>query len=177
MDLKNKRVCVICGSSDKINSAFKNSAKDLGKILAENNSEVIYGGGNNGLMGILADSVIANSGKITGIIPEFLKNKNLAHNKLTDLQIVEKLHEREHIMLDNSDVVIALPGSVGTISELFQAITRKQLRINDFEIYLLNIDNYYDNLIFLLNNMIEENFLFNKIEELITIVNSVQNSS
>lgn len=154
-----KSIVVYCGSNPGKNPVYKESAYELGKHLAQKNITVIYGGGNMGLMGRVADGSLQNGGKVTGIIPNFLAKLEVAHKTVTELHFVETMHERKSKMVSVSDGVIALPGGYGTFDELFEILTWSQLKIFDGPIGLLNINGFYDYLLLQLDKMVEEGFL------------------
>ena len=154
-----KSVVVYCGSNPGINPAYQEGAYLLGKELAAKGIRVIYGGGKVGLMGRVADGALAHGGTVTGIIPNFLAKLEVAHKTLTELQLVDTMHERKAKMVSISDGVIALPGGYGTFDELFEILTWAQLRIYDGPVGLLNINGFYDFLLLQLDKMVEEGFL------------------
>lgn len=154
-----KKICVYCGSSTKVNHNYYETARKLGEIFAENNIEGVYGGGSIGLMGTLADSMLACGGKITGVIPRFMVEENWEHNNLSELIVVETMHERKEKMAFMSDAAVALPGGCGTMEELLEAITWKQLGIFTKPIIIVNTNGYFDPLIEMLHKAVEENFM------------------
>jgi uncharacterized protein (TIGR00730 family) len=159
--MKNKRVCIFCASSNHCDQKYLNFAYEFGKIISSSGREIIYGGGNVGMMGKIADGFISvqNHSKIIGVIPDELLNLELGHNGLSELIVVDGMHPREKMMMLESDCIIALPGGCGTFSELLQAITWKRLNIIKSPIIILNYEGYYDGLILQLNKSIEENFM------------------
>lgn len=170
-----KRVCVYCASSSKINPVYFETAKKLGNIFAENDIELIYGGGSVGLMGALADSVMEFGGKVTGVIPRFMCEVEWQHNEITELIITESMHERKEKMANLADAVIALPGGCGTLEELLEVITWKQLGIFNKPIVILNINGYYTHLIAQLNQAVGEHFMIEKHKEMWSVADSVEN--
>ncbi len=154
-----KRITVFCGSSLGNSNIFKNETARLGQIFAERDIELIYGGANVGLMGILADSILKNGGKATGVIPSLIKNKEIAHKRLTKLIVVETMHQRKEKMAELSDGVIALPGGFGTLDEFFEMLTWGQLGLHKKPTAILNINGYYNDLIRLTKNMVKQGFL------------------
>lgn len=153
------RVCVFCASSLKCGNEYHKEAESLGYLLARGDYEIVYGGGKNGLMGKFADVAVEHGAKIIGVIPEFLQNLELGHQNITELKKVATMHEREMFFLKESDAIIALPGGCGTIEELLQAITWKQLGLIDSPIIIVNVKNYYNNLIQMLELSIKEKFM------------------
>jgi uncharacterized protein (TIGR00730 family) len=154
-----KRLCVFCGSSFGVNPIYVKAAKELGIAIAKRNICLVYGGARVGLMGEIASTVIRANGEVIGIIPKDLVDKELAHNGLSDLRIVESMHERKSLMTELSDGFIALPGGFGTIEEIFEVITWAQLSFHDKPCGFLNINGYYDHLIKFLDHSLEENFI------------------
>ncbi len=154
-----KRVCVYCSSSSKIAPAFVDAARELGKIFAKNNIELVYGGGSVGLMGVLADSVLENGGTVIGVIPQFMVEVEWQHNGVTELILTETMHERKEKMAELADAFMALPGGFGTLEELLEIITWKQLGIHSKPIVLLNTEGYYDHLLALFERGADELFV------------------
>ncbi|MGL4293020.1 MAG: TIGR00730 family Rossman fold protein [Bacteroidales bacterium] len=157
--MKINAVCVYCASSSKIKPSYFEAARELGKLLAEKEIDCICGAGRKGLMGALADEVIANGGNVKGIIPRFMYEEGWYHPDITDLILTDSMHERKSMMAENSDAVIAMPGGCGTMEELLEIITWKQLGLYFNPIIILNIDGYYDPLIRMLSAAIEETFM------------------
>jgi len=165
-----KSAAVFCGSRTGKNKLFAKHAEEVGLLLAEKNVQLIYGGGRNGLMGIVADTVLKNKGKVVGVIPSLLNEKEHQHEFLTALHIVEDMHTRKKMMYELSDAAIILPGGFGTMDELFEIITWNQLNIHDKTIVLLNSDGYYNNLIAQLQQMHQEGFLYTAWNESLFII-------
>ncbi len=153
------RVCIFAASSDRVDSAFYDAASRLGTLLADAGIEVIYGGGGIGLMGRLADAVLEKGGRIIGVIPEFMKAEAWGHTEITEVIVTRDMGERKKRMFETSDAVIALPGGIGTIEELTEAITLKQLGLYSGPVIILNTLNYYDSFIEFLEQMISGHFL------------------
>lgn len=152
-------ICVYCASSTQINPRYFEATNRLGKILTKAGLSVVFGGGSTGLMGKLADSMLEAGGKITGVIPQFMCDEDWHHNELTELIVVETMHERKEKMARMADAVIALPGGCGTFEELMEVITWKQLGIFTKPIVILNMDGYYNPLIDMLHRAVEEKFM------------------
>lgn len=152
-------VCVYCASSTRVDPVYINAAKRLGTLLGERGIRVINGAGSIGLMRIISDAVLENSGTVTGVIPRFMMQNGWGHSGLTELIEVETMHERKQIMADQADAVIALPGGCGTLEELLEIITWKQLGLYNGPIVILNINRYFDPLIEMLSRAIEEQFM------------------
>jgi len=153
------RVCVFASSSSLVNSEYGQAASVLGNLLAKNNIEVVFGGGGIGLMGRLADSVIDNGGKITGVIPSFMKDEGWDHPRIRSMIITSDMGERKKTMFSMADGIVALPGGVGTLEELTEAMTLKQLGLFRGPIVILNIRGFYNPLIEFLGQMITGHFL------------------
>ncbi len=168
-----KRITVFCGSSTGNNPNFGLQAQLLGKNLANRNIELVYGGAKVGLMGILAQSVLAHGGKAIGVIPKLLKAKELVLEGLTDLIVVENMHQRKAKMNDLCDGVIALPGGFGTLDELFEMLTWAQLGLHQKPIGLLNIDGFYDSLVALLQTMVAMDILKEQNKQMLLISNNI----
>jgi TIGR00730 family protein len=152
-------VCVYSASSTKINKRYFDAAEELGKLLAENNIRLINGAGGIGLMGAISDSVLSNGGKVTGVIPQFMIEHEWGHTGLTELLVVDNMHQRKQKMADLSDAIIALPGGCGTLEELLEIITWKQLGLYLKPIVILNTNNFYNPLIEMLKRAVDENFM------------------
>jgi uncharacterized protein (TIGR00730 family) len=154
-----KRICVFCGSNPGAEPAYAEAAADLGRLLALRGLTLVYGGGRVGLMGVLADAALAAGGRVTGVIPEALAAKELAHGRLTDLVVVGSMHERKALMSELSDAFIALPGGIGTLEEWFEVWTWSQLGFQPKPCGMLNVAGYYDHLLAFLDHMTAERFL------------------
>jgi uncharacterized protein (TIGR00730 family) len=154
-----RRLCVFCGSNLGINSEYHEAAIAMGRLLAERGIELVYGGGNIGLMGVLADTVLQSNGHVIGVIPESLMTKEVGHHGLTQLRIVKSMHERKAIMSDLSDAFIAMPGGFGTFEEFCEVVTWSQLGIQSKPCGLLNVKGYYDPLLQLFDHAVREGFL------------------
>jgi uncharacterized protein (TIGR00730 family) len=154
-----KRIAVFCGSSMGNDEIFKTITNVLGQALVKRNIELVYGGAKVGIMGAIADSVLTAGGKVTGVLPTFLLTKELAHEGLTELILVNTMHERKSKMNELCDGVLALPGGFGTLEELFEMLTWGQLGLHKKPIALLNINGFYDSLNLLTQTMVEYGFL------------------
>ena len=152
-------ICVFCGSATGVNPIYRKAAVDLGKALAQHSITLIYGGGNVGLMGIVADSVMQHGGKVIGVIPDFLLKREVGHRGITELVIVDSMHERKKKMADLADGFIALPGGWGTLEELAEVLTWRQLQLINNPVAILNVNNFYDALLSQMRHMTEEGFL------------------
>ncbi|NML71011.1 TIGR00730 family Rossman fold protein [Chryseobacterium sp. RP-3-3] len=168
-----KSITVFCGSSFGTDDIFKEQAFLLGQTLAQQRIQLIYGGADAGLMGAVADGALSEGGKATGVLPHFLQSKEIAHKNLTELIIVETMHERKTKMNDLCDGVIVLPGGYGTLEEFFEMITWAQLGLHKKPIGILNIDGFYDDLIRLVQTMVNKGFLKQVNRDMLLISGSV----
>ena len=154
-----KRICVYCGSNPGSRPIYAEAARDLADVLVRHECELVYGGADKGIMGVIADAVLALGGKVHGVIPKMLCEKELAHQGLTELHIVASMHERKTMMAALSDGFIAMPGGYGTLEEIIEIITWGQLRFHDKPCGLLNIEGYFDHLLQYLDHAMAEGFL------------------
>jgi uncharacterized protein (TIGR00730 family) len=154
-----RRLCIFCGSSFGARSIYRESAQAIGRLLAEREIELVYGGGNVGLMGAVADACLAVGGRVIGVIPQALVDKEVAHAGLTALHVVVSMHERKAKMADLSDAFLAMPGGYGTWDEFCEVLTWAQLGIHDKPCALWNIDGYYDPLLAMADRAVTEGFL------------------
>jgi uncharacterized protein (TIGR00730 family) len=154
-----KRVCVFCGSSIGSRPAYREAAQTMGAALARRNLGLVYGGGKVGLMGAVADAVLAAGGEVIGVIPDFLEAKEVGHRGLTELRVVGSMHERKAMMAALSDGFIALPGGYGTLEEFGEILTWAQLDLHHKPIGLLDVAGYYDPLLRLFDHAVGEGFL------------------
>lgn len=152
-------ICVFCGSSFGNNPVYTEAAKALGSFMAANNHTLVYGGGNVGLMGAIADSVLENKGEVIGVIPKFLMDREVGHTGLTSLEIVTSMHERKKRMADLSDAFVAIPGGWGTLEEIAEILTWKQLGLLNQPVAILNINGFFDPLLKQMQCMVTEGFL------------------
>ena len=154
-----RRVCVFCGSTVGGREAYAAAAHGLGAALARAGIGLVYGGGSVGLMGILADAVLAGGGEVIGVIPRPLATREIAHHGLVDLRVVESMHERKALMTELADGFVALPGGLGTLEELLEVVTWAQLGLHAKPIAVLNVAGYFDRLLALLDHAIAERFV------------------
>ena len=154
-----KTVCVYCASSTKIDPAYTDAARTLGTLLGSRGIRVVNGAGNMGLMGAVSDAALAAGGRVTGVIPRFMVEQGWHHTGLNELLVTESMHERKQTMLYLADAVIALPGGCGTLEELLEAITWKQLGLYLNPIVILNLKGYYDPLLAMFDRAIGEHFM------------------
>jgi uncharacterized protein (TIGR00730 family) len=157
-----ERVGVYCGSSDDVNPSYLQAARRAGQALAGRGVTIIYGGGGTGMMGALADGALAAQGQVVGIIPRRFNNAELAHLGLTELSVVETMHERKAAMAERAQAFIALPGGYGTLEELFEILTWAQIGLHSKPVGLLNIRGYFDPLLTLVDHMRLEGFIYDE---------------
>jgi len=154
-----RRVCVFCGSSLGTQISYVRAADDMGRLLAERGIELVYGGGNTGLMGRLADASLSWGGRAIGVMPKALVEKEIAHAGLTELHIVESMHQRKALMADLADAFVALPGGYGTWDEFCEILTWSQLGLQRKACALLNVSGYYDPLLQMADRAVDQGFL------------------
>jgi uncharacterized protein (TIGR00730 family) len=154
-----KKVCVFCGSSFGTNPLYASAAAELGRSIAQRGFELIYGAGDVGLMGVVADAALEADGKVTGVITSKLVDKEVAHPRLTALEIVETMHERKQRLSELADAFVVLPGGFGTLDETFDVLTRAQLAYHSKPCGLLNVNGFFDGLLSFLTTTVEEKFL------------------
>ena len=168
-----KSLCVFCGSSLGGNSAHEEAAKLLGNYLATHEIRLVYGGGDVGLMGVIANAVLSNGGEAIGVITKALLQKEVGHQGLTQLHIVDTMHERKAMMAILSDGFIAIPGGFGTLDELFEVLTWLQLGIHHKPIGILNVEGYFDHLLDFLSHTVDEGFVHEVHLEMLKVSSSV----
>jgi len=154
-----KRICVYCGSSTGNQPVYREAAVALGAVLASRKIGLVYGGGNVGLMGVIADAVLAGGGEVIGVIPQSLAEREIAHGGVTDLRVVDSMHTRKALMADLSDAFIAMPGGVGTFEEFFEAVTWTQLGVHRKPCGLLNAGAFYSPLALFIDQAVTEGFI------------------
>jgi uncharacterized protein (TIGR00730 family) len=153
-------ICVYCGSADHASEVYLEAARQVGATLARRGLGLIYGGGRTGLMGVLADAVMQNGGRVVGVIVKNMNTPELAHNGLTSLEVEDTIHERKRRMYELADGYIALPGGYGTLDELFETLTWAQIGEHAKPVGLLNVNGYYDDLLRMLDRALQEGFIF-----------------
>jgi len=163
------RICVFTGSRHGALGVYADAARELGRELVSRGYGLVYGGGNVGLMAVVADVVLELRGHVTGVIPEALVSKEVAHGGLSDLRIVKSMHERKAVMAELSDGFIAMPGGIGTMEEFFEVLSWAQLEIHNKPCGLLNVDGYYQPLIRFLDHAVEQDFLKPKHRSLLLV--------
>ena len=154
-----RRVCVFCGSSPGARPAYAEATAELARLLAGEGIGVVYGGGHVGLMGVLANTVIATGGEAIGVMPQALVDREIGHTGISELRVVGSMHERKALMADLSDAFIALPGGAGTLEELFEVYTWAQLGLHDKPCGLLDVEDYFRGLVGFLDHAVDERFL------------------
>lgn len=169
-----RRIAVFCGSSRGTERIFEEQAYELGKTLAIQNIELVYGGANVGLMGTVANGVMENGGKAIGVLPAFLKKVEIANLNLTELVMVDTMHQRKAKMNELSDGVIALPGGFGTLEEFFEMLTWAQLGLHRKPVALLNVDGFYDALLALVDTMVDRGFLRKENREMLLVSDNIE---
>lgn len=152
-------VCVFCGSGTGRNPVYAETARKLGQLFAQSSIRLVYGGGKIGLMGILADTMMESGGKVTGVIPGFLMRKEVGHRGITELEVVESMHQRKQRMAELADAFVALPGGWGTLEELAEILTWRQLGLITQPVVLLNTNHFFDPLLNQMRLMVKEGFL------------------
>ena len=168
-----KSVCVYCGSSNRVDPRFLDAAAELGRLMGEAGLELVYGGGRVGLMGRVADGVLAAGGRVVGIIPRHLHEREVAHATVDELLIVETMHERKQLMAERADAFVVLPGGYGTLDEMFEIITWRQLGLHDKPLVLADLFGYWAPLATLLDTIIDTGFAQPECRNLYHTVTSV----
>src|SRR6266487_3453522 len=163
-------LAVFCGSKNGVDGLNGKHAQQLGKIMADHNVSMIYGGGSTGIMGIVADAVMQNNGKVTGIIPHVIVEMEKQHHGISELIIVDNMHERKKKIYSLCDAVIVLPGGFGTLDELFEMLTWNQLSIHDKKIFILNSGGFFDHLLAHIEQLEKQGFLYETPKERITVL-------
>ncbi len=169
-----KKLCVFCGSSTGDDPKWVDVTKRLGRDLAENHWGLVYGGASIGLMGSLADACIESEGKVWGVIPRNILEKEIAHISLEELSIVDDMHQRKQKMYDLADGFLALPGGLGTLDELFEILTWNQLGIHKKPVFLMNWNGFYDGIIQHVETMFREGFLRKEHKEILQVLNTTE---
>jgi uncharacterized protein (TIGR00730 family) len=164
-----ERICVFCGASPGARPEYREATAELARLLVGQGIGVVYGGGGVGVMGALADAVIAEGGALTGVIPRALVDREIAHRDVMDMRVVGSMHERKALMTELSDAFIALPGGIGTLEELFEVYTWAQLGLHRKPCALLDVDGYYEGIARFLAHAVEERFLREEARELLLV--------
>lgn len=164
-----RRICVFCGASAGRDPLYAETAGAVGAAIAGRGIEVVYGGGRRGMMGAVADAALAAGGRVTGVIPSGLVERELAHGGVTDLRIVETLHERKAVMAELSDAFIALPGGLGTLEELAEVLSWGQLELHSKPIGLLDVGGYFDRLVAFVDHAVAEGFVAGRHRDMLLV--------
>jgi uncharacterized protein (TIGR00730 family) len=154
-----KAICVFCGANFNGDPVLKQSVEQLSELMVSRDITLVYGGGKVGVMGILADAVMGRGGKVIGVIPQFLMDKEVGHTGITELRIVDNMHQRKQLMNDLCDAIIMLPGGFGTLEEFFEVLTWLQLGLHNHPVGILNTGGFYDNLLTQMDVMVEQRYL------------------
>ena len=152
-------LCVYCGSRPGAEPVYAEAARMVGRWIADNKGQLVYGGGHNGLMGMMADACLQAGGRVVGVIPKALVEKEWAHTGCSELHVVENMHERKRLMAERADAFLALPGGIGTFEEFFEVWTWRQLGYHDKPVGLLNLNGYYDSLLAFLATAVQQGFM------------------
>lgn len=168
-----RSLCVYCGSSDHGRPAHHDAARRLGEIMAKNGIRLIYGGGRIGMMGRIADTVMAAGGEVIGIIPQFLEQVEVGHSGVSQLIVTDNMHERKHKMAELSDAFLIMPGGLGTLDETFEILTWKQLGLHEKPVIIADIEGYWRHLTALIDHMIDESYARPEHRELFKVIDSV----
>lgn len=159
MDAPTFSLCVYCGSRPGTEPAYADAARAVGHWIGKHDGQLVYGGGHNGLMGQLADATLAAGGKVVGIIPQALVEREWAHKGCSELHVVDTMHERKRLMAERADAFLALPGGIGTFEEFFEVWTWRQLGYHDKPVGLLNVNGYYDGLLDFIGHSVKQQFM------------------
>ena len=169
-----QNICVYCGSSGQVADFYKSAATRLGEILGRNGRTLVYGGGNVGLMGLVANATLQSGGQAIGIIPGHIESREISNTNLTELHVVGSMHERKQMMVDRADAFVILPGGLGTLDEFFEIMTWRQLGLHDKPIVVVNVGEYWTALIHLIDVMVKEGFVRPADREGLCVVDDVE---
>jgi uncharacterized protein (TIGR00730 family) len=167
------RLCVYCGSAGAVDPRYREAARELGERLAAAGIELVFGGGRIGLMGITADAVLAGGGRVIGVIPERLRDAELAHQGVSELVITAGMHDRKRVMAERADAFAVLPGGIGTLDEMFEMLTWRQLGLHDKPIFLVDIAGYWQPLRALLDHLVAQHFAASLVPRLLRVVPNI----
>lgn len=170
-DIK-RAICVFCGAQNAVPQEYLDMARELGNDMAKNSKQLVYGGGDCGLMGAVANGVLEKGGQAIGVFPRSLGRIEVEHRGLTQMHMVDSMHERKQIMYDHADTFVILPGGFGTMDEMFEVITWRQIKIHEKHVIIYNFNGYWDKLIQLMDNIIETGFAKPINREFYTVVNT-----
>jgi uncharacterized protein (TIGR00730 family) len=168
-----EKICVFCGSSDSIDDAYLDAAWTLGEAVAARGLDLVFGGGGTGMMGSLADAALAGDARVIGILPRLFDTPALAHPNLTEMRIVDDMHNRKAIMMEAADAFLALPGGFGTFEELFEVLTWAQIGLHRKPVGVLNVNGYFEPLIGLIEHARDEGFIYEEHPDLLIIDDDV----
>ena len=168
-----KYLCVYCGASERADPIYRQAAIDMGRLIGEHSLGLVYGGGRLGLMGLVADAVLNHGGRAIGFIPEHLDDREGAHHGLTELHIVDTMHTRKMRMSEHADMFVILPGGFGTLDEMFEIITWKQLNLHKKPIVIVNINGYWDPLVALIHKVVDSHFAHEEHRHYVKVVTCV----
>jgi hypothetical protein len=169
-----KSVCVYCGASPRVADSYKQTAIRMGEILGENGLRLVYGGGRSGLMGLVADATLKAGGAVFGAIPGHIASREISHTGLTELRVVNTMHERKQLLVDHADAFVILPGGLGTLDEFFEIMTWRQLGLHDMPVVLVNTGGYWTPLVQLIDKLVEEGFARESDRHHLQIVDTVE---
>jgi uncharacterized protein (TIGR00730 family) len=170
--VKIQSVCVYCGSSLRVAKVYREAASRFGTLMAEAGVQIVYGGGRVGLMGLMADAAVEAGGRVIGVIPSFLEQREVGHQGLSELRIVDSMHSRKAIMAELSDAFVVLPGGLGTLDEAFEILTWRQLQLHDKPIVLVDVNGFWQPLIELIDSIVDSGFARPENRGLFTVVGS-----
>ncbi len=169
-----KSLCIYCGSRDGLGTGYARLAREIGRIMAERKIRIIYGGGSVGTMGHLARSALAAGGEVVGVIPTALDDTEIAFEGCTELHVVSNMHKRKKMMFDLADAILVLPGGIGTLEEMIEVLTWRQLRMHEKPIVLLNTGGFWKPLLLMIQQMVNQEFAGKEVSEMFSIVNEAE---
>mgnify|MGYP003853550423 CR=1 FL=1 len=169
-----KSICVFCGSSGKVDQAYRNAATNFGTLIGERGYDLVYGGGRVGLMGLTADAALAAGASVTGVIPKFLEDYEVGHRGLNELIITDNMHDRKRIMYEKADAFVILPGGLGTMDETFEVITWTQLGLSRKPVVLANVNGFWDPLVALFDHFVATSFARPENRSIIQVANTLE---
>ncbi|MBO6560340.1 MAG: TIGR00730 family Rossman fold protein [Nisaea sp.] len=169
-----KSICVFCGSSGKVDQAYRDAATKFGSLIGERGYNLVYGGGRVGLMGLTADAALAAGASVTGVIPKFLEDYEVGHQGLNELIITDNMHDRKRIMYEKADAFVILPGGLGTMDETFEVVTWTQLGLSKKPVVLANVNGFWDPLIGLVDHLVATSFARPENRNIIQVANTLE---
>lgn len=169
-----KSICVFCGSSGRVDEAYRQAATRFGTLVGEKGYDLVYGGGHVGLMGMAADAALASGASVLGVIPKFLQDYEVGHEGLNELIVTDNMHDRKRIMYERSDAFVILPGGLGTMDETFEVVTWTQLGLSKKPVVIANINGFWDPLLALVDNLVATGFAREENRSIIQVANSVE---